>query len=144
MLRRLFSNESVRELAPQLFLLSIVTSLALNATTIRRQRDERNLKFFHQRELLTGVRDQLLYDRRKTLTHYPEICKKMVLAGLKPSDYGFESSVASDAESSVAPYSRHLSWYEALFSNKNNQDIARVPATPRVQSTNMDDWNGAY
>ena len=68
----------------------------------------------------------------------------MVLAGLKPSDYGFESSVAYDAESSVAPYSRHLSWYEALFSNKNNQDIARVPATPRVQSTNMDDWNGAY
>jgi len=142
MLRKLFSNESVRELAPQLILLSVVTSLALNTTAMRRHRVERNLKFNNNLELLTLVRDQLRYDRRRTLSHSPEICAKMVLAGFKPSDFGFDSSVASDAESSLTPYSRHLSWYEAFFSSKNQQDVANVPDAPRVESTNEDDWNG--
>lgn len=144
MFSRLFRNESIRELAPQLVLLSVVTSLALNATAIRRQREERNLTFHTQVELLTRVRDQLRYDRRRTLMRSPEICKKMVLAGLKPSDFGFESSVASDAESSIVPYSRHLSWYEAFFSSKNRPDKAGVPEAPKVESTNEDDWDGAY
>lgn len=142
MLRRLFSNDSVQELVPQLILLSIVTSLALNVTAMRRLRRERNLKFANQRELLIQIRDQLRSDRRLTLLHSPDFCKKMVLVGLKPSEFGFERTIASEAESSLAPYSRHLSWYEVFFSNKSHRGQAPSPDIPRVESTNEDDWDG--
>lgn len=103
---------------PNFVFLSVVTSLALNTTVQLRLRDERNRQFMIQRELLRRLRDQLRISRRRTLSDTPNICKQLVLAGLRPSDYGFEGMAVKDAEETTKVHHPHLSWYEVFFTGR--------------------------
>lgn len=71
-----------------------------------------------QRELLRRLRDQLRISRRRTLSDTPNICKQLVLAGLRPSDYGFEGVAVKDAEETTKVHHPHLSWYEVFFTGR--------------------------
>ena len=112
------SKDVIARAIPDFVFLSVVTSLALNTTVQLRLRDERNREFMIQRELLRRLRDQLRISRRRTLSDTPNICKQLVLAGLRPSDYGFEGVVVKDAEETTKAHHPHLSWYEVFFTGR--------------------------
>lgn len=120
------SKEGIARAIPDFIFLSVVTSLALNTTVQLRLRDQRNREFVIQRELLKRLRDQLRTNRRRTLTDTPNICKQLVLAGLKPSDYGFEGGAVKDAEETTRVYHPHLSWYEVFFTGRSLSPTVKI------------------
>ena len=94
-------HNGIVRVASDFVLLSVVTSLALNTTMQLRSRNERNRDFVIQRQLILRVLEQLQNNRRQTLLNTSSICKQMILAGLKPSEFGFDSAEASDIESTL-------------------------------------------
>jgi len=125
-------HNGIVRVASDFVLLSVVTSLALNTTMQLRSRNERNRDFVIQRQLILRVLEQLEKNRRQTLLNTSSICKQMILAGLKPSEFGFDSAEASDIESSMKSYHSDLSWYEAFFSQKS-------PTRQKVESHDFGD-----
>lgn len=125
-------HNGIVRVASDFVLLSVVTSLALNTTMQLRSRNERNREFVIQRQLLVKVLEQLQNNRRQTLLNTSSICKQMILAGLKPSEFGFDSAEASDIEGSMKSYHSDLSWYEAFFSQKS-------PTRHKVESHDFGD-----
>ena len=120
------SKEGIARAIPDFVFLSVVTSLALNTTVQLRLRDERNREFVIQRELLKRLREQLRVNRRRALADTPSICKQLVLAGLKPSDYGFEGVAVKDAEETTKVYHPQLSWYEVLFTGRSLSPTVKI------------------
>lgn len=124
------------QLAYDLALLSVVTSLALNTTLLVREREIRNRSFRLQREVLTNLRQHLQTNRAATLGRAPEVCRQLVKVGLKPAAYGLDERESATAEADVVPFHRDLSWYDVFFRRRKLDEQHR----PQTQLSSEQQW----